>query len=113
MNALLLSDVTLEDEYSRGAFELAHGVMHETTYERMLARGLVPLHFPLGDFPREGGDDYLLAHWEEHRSIARLLNLPDIPDLATVDLSDPDQAADWLELHAFVHRNENLALGIR
>ncbi len=113
MNPLLLADARIEDEYSWGAFELQHGVMHETTYDRMLKRGLVPLHFPLGDFPREDNQDYLLAHWEEHRSIARLLNLPDIPDLATVDLSDPGQATDWLELHAFVHRNENLALGIR
>ncbi len=113
MNPLLLSDVLPRDDDSWRAFEGLHNVMHTTAYDRMLARNLVPTNFPLGDFPREGNEGYLLDHWEVHRSIARLLNLPDIPDLSIVDLTDQGEAKDWLELHALVHFNENAALGIK
>lgn len=112
MNALLLTDVIVDDDDSWFSFEGLHNIMHSTAYERLLLRGLVPTNFPLGNFPRDGNEGYLLDHWEVHRSIARLLNLPDIPDLSSVDLQEPGEAADWMELHALVHRNENLALGI-
>ncbi len=112
MNALLLADVMPDNDDSWAAFEGQHDIMHTTTYGRMLARNLVPTNYPLGDFPLQGNEGYLLDHWEVHRSIARLLELPDIPDLSSVDLSDPGQAQDWFKLHALVHANENIALGI-
>ena len=112
VNALLLMDVLPENDESWHSFEGLHNIMHQTAYDRMLDRNLVPTNFPVGSFPREGNEGYLLDHWEIHRSIARLLNLPDIPDLSIVDLTDQGEARDWLELHALVHRNENLALGI-
>jgi hypothetical protein len=82
-------------------------------YAAMLRRGLVPLYYPLMDFPRERNDAYLMDHWQVHVSNARLLGLHDVPDLATVDFDDVNQYETWLETHAQVHAAENRALGLR
>lgn len=112
MNPFLFIDIPFNSPDAWGAFQIAHGLTHQTVYEALLKRNLIPLYYPLMDFPREDNKPYLLDHWETHRSNAQLLGLSDVPDLATVDLSDPSQFDDWLQVHALVHRNENLALGL-
>ncbi len=112
MNPSLFIDVPHDSEDAWGAFQLAHGMTHQTVYSAMLRRGLVPLYYPLMDFPRENNQAYLMDHWQAHVSNARLLGLRTVPDLATVDFKDPNQYEDWLETHALVHAAENRALGL-
>lgn len=110
MNARLFTDVDYNSDESWGAFQLAHGITHQTTYEALLARDLVPVFFPMFDFERENNGDYLLDHWEVHRSNAAALGLPQIVDLSKVDLSNPREYQSWMQLHAQVHLNEQRAL---
>lgn len=56
--------------------------------------------YPLGD---GGGVEWLTAHYFEHRSINHSLSLTPPPDLASYDLTDPEQFGDWLEAHAAEH----------
>ncbi len=112
LNALLFQTVEFGSEDAWAGFDLQHTGMHAAVYDAMLKRNLVPFYVPLAGFPREDNTAYLLDHWQVHISNAELLNLPGIPDLGTVDLSDPLQFADWVQLHALVHKNENLALEI-
>ncbi len=112
MNALLFRNVEFDSPDSWATFDLNHVGMHAAVYDAMLRRNLVPFYVPLAGFPREENDDYLLDHWQVHVSNARLLGLPGIPDLGTVDMSDPLQFSDWTDLHARVHENENVALGL-
>lgn len=112
MDALLFTDVAFESEESWGGFELVHGVTHQAVYDAMLQQSLEPFYLDLFSFPREGNQSYLLDHYQAHLSNAALLGLPDIPDLSSVDLADPTQRDDWLQLHALVHANENGILGL-
>lgn len=112
MNANLLTDVVFDSEDSWGSFQLIHGMTHQNVYDTMLRQSLVPYFVPLYDFPREAYGEYLLSHYQAHLSNARLLVLPGIPDLSSVDLNDEGQFRDWLGLHAVVHLNENAALGL-
>ena len=115
MNALLLADAPFDSDESWGAFQLQHGISHQTVYEYILrsdALGNTPTYFPLFDFPRDGNQEYLLDHNQAHLSNARLLNLPGIPDLSTYDLTDEGQFRDFMILHAQVHANEDRAIGL-
>lgn len=112
LNALLFGTLEYDSPDAWAGFDLEHVGMHAAVYDAMLKRNLIPFYLPLAGFPRDGDEQYLLDHWQVHISNAQLLGLPGIPDLATVDLDDPLQFADWVELHAQVHANENLALSL-
>lgn len=110
MNTLLFADVTFDNDESWGAFTLMHGFEHQHVYDALLAREQIPFFLPLFDFPREDNVNYLLDHWEVHRANASALGLASIIDLSTVDLTDPEQYQDWMQIHAQVHFNEQAAL---
>lgn len=115
MNALLFADIAFDSDEAWENFQLLHGLSHQTVYEQISqtdTMGNVPTYFPLFTFPREDNTDYLLDHWRVHQSNAALLGLTDLPDLSSVDLSDEGQFRDWNALHAQVHLNENVALGL-
>lgn len=112
MNSLLLTDVPFNSDEGWDSFTLIHGLSHQTVYNAMLQKNIVPTYYPLFDFPRKDNDGYLLDHWQVHQSNAQLLGIPDLPDLSTVDLSNEGEFQDWLAQHAIVHLNENVALGI-
>lgn len=112
MNPFLFVDVDIKSDESWGAFEITHGITHQTTYQAILALDKVPVYLPLFDFPREDNQNYLLDHWEVHRSNASALGLASIVDLSTVDLSNPQQYLEWMQLHSQVHLNEQAALAL-
>lgn len=111
MNALLFTDVDIKSDESWGAFQIAHGITHQTTYQAILALDRVATYMDMFDFQREDNQNYLLDHWEVHRANASALGLPSIVDLSVVDLSDPAQYLSWMQLHSQVHLNEQAALG--
>jgi hypothetical protein len=112
MSPTLFTTVDFNSEEAWAGFTLMHGISHQTTHLAMLAKNLQPDAFPMFDFPREGNQGYLLDHNAVHQSNARLLGLPLPIDLSTVDLSDAKQYQDWMLIHASIHADENLALGI-
>lgn len=111
MNALLLADVEFDSPFSWGAFQLVHGMTHQSVYDALVKRNLVPFFVPLYDFPREDNSEYLLDHYQTHLSQANLLGIVGVPDLSTYDLGNQGQFVDFLALHAQVHAAENAALG--
>jgi len=111
MSPLLFTDVRFGDDEAWQAFDMIHGITHQTTYQAMLAQNLIPMYLDMFGFPQKDNANYLLDHWQIHQSNARLLGLT-IPDLSSVDLTDESQYQDWLKFHATVHLNENAALGI-
>jgi hypothetical protein len=112
VNVLLFTDVEFDSPEAWENFQLIHGMAHQRVYDLLLEQNTVPMFLPLFDFPRNGNQDYLLDHWQVHRSNALLLNITSVPDLATYDLTDQGQYEDFLSLHAQVHQIENDALGI-
>ena len=64
---------------------------------------------PIGN-PQEH-PDWLNDHWLRHRDECATLGI-EVPDLSVVDLKQEDQYLDWMLLHADLHQQENVALGI-
>lgn len=115
MNTLLFTDIAFDSDEAWQAFQLMHGMAHQQVYDNILRAdqlGNVPFFAPLFDFPREDNQEYLLDHWTTHLSNAKILGIVTVPDLSSVDLSDPGQYSDWLAIHAQVHATENAVLGI-
>jgi hypothetical protein len=112
MNPLLFADIDPDSDEAWESFTLQNGIAHQTVYEAIMARDLVPVYTPLFDFPREDNQDYLLDHWRVHQSNALLLGIALPYDLSSADFSDPGQFSDWNAQHAIIHLNENRALGI-
>ena len=112
MNALLFSDVEFSSEDAWASFNLLHGVAHQAAYQKILALDITPTYLDLFVFPREENQTYLKDHWAVHQSNARALGINGLPDLSTVDLSDPEQYQDWMQLHYQVHQRENAVLGV-
>lgn len=112
VNTLLFTDVIFDSDESWGAFQVVHGVAHQTVHDALLRLNLVPFFVPLYDFPREGNAEYLLDHYQTHLSNASLLGIVGVPDLSSYDLDSEGQFIDFLALHAQVHAAENQALGI-
>lgn len=113
MNTDILIDVPFESLEAWEAFDLTHGMIHQTAYLALLRLGKVPTFYPLFGFPRIDNKEYLLDHWEVHQSQARLLNITGVPDLSVINLEDRAQFVDWLAIHAQVHAAENKVLGIQ
>lgn len=110
MNPNLFIDVEYDSADSWGAFQIAHGMTHQTTYEAILQRDKVPFYLDMYEFPHDDYTEYLLDHYEVHRSNAQALGIASIVDLSTVDLSNPQEYQSWMQLHAQVHLNEQRAL---
>ena len=112
MDALLFSDIDFDSDEAWEAFTLQHGIAHQSVYQDIMAKNLVPIYTLMFDFPRDDNQDYLLDHWRVHQSNALLLGITLPYDLSTADLSDPGQFKDWNAQHSIIHLNENNALGI-
>ena len=112
MNDLLFTDVEFDSLEAWENFQLIHGMSHQKVYDTLLAQNKIPLFFPLFDFPRLDNEQYLLDHWEVHKSNATFLNILSVPDLSSYDLSRRGDYEDFLNLHAQVHRIENKVLGL-
>ncbi len=112
MSSAVLIDVDFDSEEAWEAFALDHGIEHQTVYSAMAARNLLPDFYPAMEFSRNDNDDYLLYHYQMHQSNARLLGIPSIVDISTVDLNDRGEYYDWLQIHAAIHANEKISLGM-
>ncbi len=112
MNPLLFTDVAFDSDEAWESFKLQHGLSHQTVYQGIMSRDLLPVYTDMFEFPKKDNGDFLLDHWRVHQSNALLLGIPLPYDLSTTDLTDEGQYQDWLAQHALVHLNENVALGI-
>jgi len=75
-----------------------HALFHRALDVRVRQLGGVAYpSLPLGD---GGGDSWMLALQQAHDGAASSLLIPASPDLASYDLSDPDQFATWTYLLA-------------
>lgn len=112
MNSLLWTDVDFDSDEAWQGFSLMHGTQHQTVYQAIMAKDLLPIYTDVFTFPREDNADFMLDHWRIHQSNALLLGITMPYDLSSADLNDRGQYSDWLAQHAIIHANENQTLGI-
>ena len=111
MNLSPFQDTPFGDEDAFEAFQLAHGLAHAKIAQTMFNTSKFYNVYPLFDTP-DYDRDWKLFHYTEHQSIFNLLDMSDLPDLATVDFNKQDEYEDWMLQHTLVHARINIALGI-
>ena len=102
------------DNTNQGAWEdwhLLHIVSHEEIFKTMLTVGQIAGHYPLDYDPKN--ERWKEVHAQEHDNINQVLGIsPVLPNLADVDLNDPDEFDNWMYNHAIVHQQIRTALGM-
>lgn len=100
-----------DDDDAFADFSLIHALSHDRIAKAMYANANYYTTYPLYETP-DHDHDWLLNHQAEHQSIFTLLGMTGLPDLATVDLTKPEEREDWLLLHMQIHQRINAALNI-
>ncbi len=87
-----------------------HSRWHQVLAQSIFAKnGKMYRIYPLGD---GGGQEWHLAHQDEHIGAANALGLAAPPDFSSYNLSDPTEFASWVWLHAEEHIRLRTPAGI-
>ena len=106
MDISIFTDFSFDSEDAWDDFMFANGLSHARYNNELEALGLpvvVGNSFDMGD-TKEGREDWLQTHYQEHQYLAALIGMTGLADLSDVELNDNAQFDDWLKLHAQAHQ---------
>lgn len=94
-------------------WDLAHVLTHNRIYDNAVKNGYPINNYPLAmDEPRPT-DNWKNVHQQIHQSLYQVLGMTGgLPDLTDVDFNDATEFEDWHLLHALIHNQLNLKLGL-
>ena len=106
---IILQESNLQDESVLQDFLMQNAFQHETWYTLLLSQGKPYDHYPL--WAATDWQGWLIDHDMEHKALNIQTGVLSI-DLDQVDLSSQSSLTAWLQLHANLHQQTNLALGL-
>lgn len=112
MNIDLQSNIRFGDSDSFKIFLGDHAMAHLQYQSAMFTqRGVQVPGFDMAELGRP--DEWALSHYEIHRAINSVVNLPEPSDLLTFDLSKEDTFLDWMINHQYLHDATDTLLGLK
>ena len=110
VNPLLWQDLPFGNLDAWATFLRDHAALHTALWLKTVVatKPQYDAH-PLAD---GGGATWLWANQMEHVGAARRWGISEPPDLASYDLNEADQFADWMQSHAADHARLNNIAGI-
>ena len=110
MSVATFEDADLTDEAQLHALLLAEEMDHRVMMQAALGLGYTPSLYPTSP---DNLQEFLHFNQRMHQELSDLIGLGTGPDLEEWDLSDPNQAAQWLQIEIEDHNRLARAYGVR
>ena len=113
MNIDDLADVEYEDDEGLQRF-LFENYLEHLLFRDVIesATGTIIPAYPIADLDPVNVDTWLLDHYQEHQSIAKILDLDISVNLLDTDWRKEESFYDWLNLHYLMHNQIIKTLGL-
>lgn len=113
MNLDIASDIEFGDEDGFLEFLAMNEINHQQQQEAMLKAGFDADYAPLFTSPNVD-ENWLGTHYLIHLDQFEKLGLgaSNLPDISQCNFKDPDQFAEWMANHAYIHDVVNTVLNL-